>query len=229
MKLTPRLHAIATKVPAGSVVVDIGTDHAYIPVYLLKNHIAASVIASDNRVGPLDAAAETVNLFNVEKMVDLRLGNGLDVLRGGDQVDVIIIAGMGGETIRAILTRGLSVITPKIHLVLQPMTETGLVRCWLSERGFSIINEDIAQEGENFYEIIVAQLNDTVNKNEYLEIGPRLIEDRHPLLKPMLEQRLNRMRLAAVNAAKSDSTQAQERFTQLEIEIARIEEVLSCL
>lgn len=227
IRLTPRLQAIAEKIPSGSVVADIGTDHAYIPVYLLTNRIASHVIASDNKEGPLRAAAETIQLFNVEKAVDLRLGNGLEVLKQDDDVDVLVIAGMGGETVSAVLAQGEHL--PK-RLVLQPMTEAGMVRSWLLANGFSIIQEDIAWEDNFYYEIIIAEfVGGALPRLENLEIGPCLLADKHPLFKPMLEQRVVRLRKAAQGAASSNTPAARQRVAQLNERITNLEEVLACL
>ena len=229
MKLTPRLQAIADIIPAGKVVADIGTDHAYIPVYLVKNHLALRVIASDSRTGPLRAAAETAKIFNIDKMVDLRLGDGLSVL-APDNVDVVVIAGMGGETICSILSRGGEILQRVGLLVLQPMTESGLVRSWLIQNGYGLVSEDIAQEDDNFYEIIAARQDRAFSvDSRFLEIGPLLVQNKHPLLKPMLNQRLSRTRRAAASAGRSISPGAKNRSKELQDQIVLVEEVLSCL
>jgi len=228
MKLTPRLQAIADKIPPGSAVADIGSDHAYIPVYLLVNRLARRVIASDNNKGPLTAAAQTLKLFNLEKAVDLRLADGLEAIKPEDDVDTVVIAGMGGETICSILARGKDIISAAVSLVLQPMTDAGLVRRWLADNGFAIVDEDIAQEGARFYEIIVARRGQGMERQDFSdEIGPVLLAKKHPLLKPMLEQRLRRLRKAAAYA--SHSAAARERVRQLEERARYLEEVLSWL
>jgi tRNA (adenine22-N1)-methyltransferase len=230
MRLTPRLQAIANQIPAGSIVADIGSDHAYIPVYLLSNHLTTRVIASDSRPGPLQAACENLKLFNVDKMAELRLGDGLEVLNEADQVDVIVIAGMGGETTISILDKGRGRLKLETRLVLQPMTSIGLVRTWLVENGFIILEEDIAQEGENYYEIIVAQfLNARAEPQRQVAFGPRLIANKHPLLKPMLEQQLGRIRRAISSATQADSKAASDRVLELQARAEDLEEVLSWL
>jgi tRNA (adenine22-N1)-methyltransferase len=212
-------------------VADIGTDHAYIPVYLLRNRLAARVIASDSRNGPLRAAEETAKIFNIDKMVDIRLGDGLTVLEAADHVDVVVIAGMGGETICSILDRGQKILKGISLLVLQPMTEPGLVRSWLVENGYGLVQEDIAQEGENYYEIMAARQdnNYSVNDPRLLEVGPLLVENKHPLLKPLLKQRLSRTRTAAAKAEKSISSAARNRNFELRGQVSLLEEVLSWL
>lgn len=230
MQLTPRLQAIANQIPHGARVADIGTDHAYIPVYLLLNRLAGHVIASDSRKGPLKAAEETMNLFNLANVADLRLGNGLDVLNPADDFNVVVIAGMGGETICSILARGQNKLGPDVRLVLQPMTESGLVRKWLVENNWAIVEEDIAQEDRKFYEIIAAVLGNTaLDDPRMLDIGPLLVKHKHPLLKPMLEQRLKRLSRAASRAAGSQSAMARSRAEELRSRRDFIREVLTWL
>lgn len=231
MQLTPRLQAIANQIPHGARVADIGTDHAYIPVYLLLNRIAGHVIASDSRKGPLKAAEETMNLFNLGNVADLRLGDGLDVLNPADDFNVVVIAGMGGETICSILDRGQDKLGPDIRLVLQPMTEQGLVRKWLVDNDWAIVEEDIALEDRKYYEIIAAVPGnaDTIDDSRMLDIGPLLLKRKHPLLKPMLEQRLKRLSRAASRASGSQSATARSRAAELRSRRDFIREVLTWL
>lgn len=231
VKLTPRLQAVADKVPPGSRVADIGTDHAYIPVYLLMNRLSAKVIATDSRPGPLQAAEETLQLFNLSQAAELRLGDGLGILREEDNVDVIIVAGIGGETICSILAAGLNLLKNDILLVLQPMTCVDSVRIWLADKGFSIVLEDIAQEEDRYYEVIVARWSGQTSlaREKYLTIGPDLAARRHPLLKPMLQKRLEFKEAAFAGAGISNTSAAKDRILELEKEILLLREVLTWL
>lgn len=231
MKLTPRLQAIADKVPPGDRVADIGTDHAYIPVYLLMNRLSPNVIATDSRQGPLLAAEETLKLFGLSQAADLRLGEGLGVLKVEDQVGTVIITGIGGESTCRILEAGIKLLETGPLLVLQPMTAVGLVRQWLADKGFSILQEDIAQEGEEYYEIIVARWRGGAaqDKPKYLALGPQLIAQKHPLLAPMLRARITRLQEAAGLARRSSAPAAEQRVRELEAQIIGLQEVLSWL
>src|SRR5690554_5245123 len=143
MKLTPRLQAIAELIPPGSVVADIGTDHAYLPVYLLQEQICRRAIAADVKEAPLAQAQETVAAFNCHQKIDLRLGDGLDVLKEEDQVDTIVIAGLGGRTIVRILEKGQEKLKNIKRLILQPMNEAGCLRLYLAKNGFAIVTETL--------------------------------------------------------------------------------------
>lgn len=231
VKLTPRLQAIADKVPPGSRVADIGTDHAYIPVYLLVNRLSPNVIATDSRQGPLATAGDNLNLFSLSQVSQLRLGAGLSVLKEEDRVETVIIAGMGGETICSILAADISLLKSGLLLVLQPMTNGAAVRKWLVDNRFEIIDEDIASEDDDYYEIIVAKWSGTVQviEEKLLAVGPVLVANKHPLLKPLLGKRLNRLKNAKNAAAKSSSATARSRVNQLAQEISWLEAVNQCL
>ncbi len=231
MKLTPRLQAVAALVPEGTVVADIGTDHGYIPVYLMVNRIARRVIATDANSFPLQSARETINLFNLADRITLRLGDGLSALAPDDEVDVLIVAGMGGNLITRILGQGLHQLETVRNLVLQPMSQAGEVRRWLAVNRWGLISEDLVQEGDRIYEVIGAgpESQSTFNldsQDPLLEVGPLLVSCCHPLLPDLLQQRLATLARAAAGAQQSDSRQAQQRQVLLQQRTEFLEEVL---
>lgn len=150
LQLTPRLQVIADQVSAGARPADIGTDHAYLPVWLLLNGVVERVIAADLRPGPLERARQTAQRYGVEERVDLRLCDGLAGIRP-EEADTIVIAGMGGDTIQGILTA--APWAREKALLLQPMTGQPELRRWLGERGYAICRETVAQEGQRLYSV----------------------------------------------------------------------------
>lgn len=150
MELSPRLQAVADQVPEGAVFADIGTDHAYLPVWLLLNGRIDHAIAADLREGPLARARETAAQYGVTDRVSFRLCDGLTGIRAGE-TDVIAIAGMGGETIASILAA--APWTRECELLLQPMTSFPDLRFWLQQNGYMIENEKVVREGERLYSI----------------------------------------------------------------------------
>lgn len=152
MELTPRLQVIADQVPEGARFADIGTDHGYLPVWLLLQGRIDRAIAADLRSGPLDRARETARQYSVTERMDLRLCDGLADIQP-EEVDVIAIAGMGGETIAAILENAPWTKEGKL-LLLQPMTAFPELRSWLQTHGYVIENEKIAREGKRLYSIL---------------------------------------------------------------------------
>lgn len=149
MELSPRLQSIARQVPQGARLADVGTDHGYLPVWLLLNGRIERAIAADLRTGPLDRARQTAQQYGQTENISLRLCDGLADI-GADEVDVVVIAGMGGETIAAILEAAPWTRQDKL-LLLQPMTGASRLRQWLQVHGYAIKKETIASEGNRFY------------------------------------------------------------------------------
>lgn len=153
MELTARLQTIADQVPQGAILADIGTDHAYLPVWLLLNGRISHAIAADLRDGPLARAHETAAQHRVSDKISFRLCNGLADIEP-DEADTIVIAGMGGETIAAILEDAPWTKEGKL-LLLQPMTSFPNLRLWLQQNGYQIIKEIISREGKRLYSCLI--------------------------------------------------------------------------
>lgn len=151
MELSPRLHTIAQQVPMGARLVDVGTDHGYLPVWLLLNHQIKSAVAADLREGPLSHARETSRQHGLSESISFRLCDGLADIKA-DEVDTVVLAGMGGETIAAILKAAPWTRQEKL-LILQPMTGAPRLRLWLQDHGYTIIKEVICCEGKKLYSI----------------------------------------------------------------------------
>ncbi len=143
--ISPRLLCCAAMLK-GDVVCDIGTDHAYLPAYLIQSRKAKQVIATDVKQGPLNSAMGTLKRFQVEQNIKLVLSDGFDKVNPKGITDVVI-AGMGGETIRDILSASsASFIKNNVNLVLQPMTKAEVLRAWLAENGFAITRETAVKD-----------------------------------------------------------------------------------
>lgn len=153
--LDDRLLCAAALVRPGSRVADIGTDHAYLPLYLVKQGICPTAIASDIRPGPADSARRNVEAAGLSDRIDVRLGDGLTGI-SPDEVDDILIAGMGGETMAAILQGAGWVKHPRYRLVLQPMTRPEQLRRWLLTNGFSLQTEQVVPDGRHLYTVMAA-------------------------------------------------------------------------
>ena len=154
MELTPRLRAIAEQVPKGAKLADIGTDHGYLPVWLILNGIVETAIASDLREGPLDRARQTAARYGAAERISFRLCGGLDGI-ARSEADVIAIAGMGGDTIAQILAA--APWAREKTLLLQPMTALPALRRWLGQNGYAIRAERVAREGQRLYSIWTAE------------------------------------------------------------------------
>jgi tRNA (adenine22-N1)-methyltransferase len=146
MNITSRLLCVASFVRESSVVADIGTDHAYLPIYLVQSGCADKAFACDVKKAPLQLAEKNINEHNLTDKIKTILSNGL-LNVPLDVVGDIVIAGMGGILIRDIICDSLDIVQNANLLILQPMNAVEVIRKWLYENGFDIIEEDLAGEG----------------------------------------------------------------------------------
>lgn len=154
--LDKRLIACASFVTKNSIAADIGTDHAYLPVYLIKNGISRFVYACDIKDGPLKAAYLTVEQSGYEDKISVIKSDGLDSVPISGVTDVIA-AGMGGETIAEIIGRCDYLKKNRVNLILQPMTRAYILRRFLCENGFFIKTEEAVKSGGFCYTVINAE------------------------------------------------------------------------
>lgn len=192
MKLTDRLLKIALLVSKGKKIADIGTDHGYIPVYLLNKGTIPFAILADVNKGPLENARKEVKYNNLTDKTDLRLGSGIEVLKK-DEVDEIIIAGMGGILISELLEANKEVAHSVDKLILQPMQAQEELRKYLLGNGYEIVNEVLVKEDFRIYEIIETKYTgkNTILEDEiYFEVSKKLIENNDPLLKEFIDKKI---------------------------------------
>ena len=187
MYLSPRLQIIANSINSYVIMADIGSDHAHLPIYLLKNNRIKKAIATDVNKGPIEIAKSRIQGDNLTNSIETRLGNGLCALKK-DEADVIVIAGMGGILITEILEDGIDIARSAKQLVLQPMRDSDLLRRWLYKNSFHIVNEELVKEEDKIYEVIWAA-NGAVefDRQDLMLIGDKLIKKAHPLLREYIE------------------------------------------
>ncbi|MTV47503.1 SAM-dependent methyltransferase [Heliobacillus mobilis] len=249
-ELSPRLQRLAEAVPQGSVLADIGTDHAYLPVYLVKKGIIPRAIGVEVHPGPLEAAKQHVIAFRVSEQIDIRPGDGLAPLQP-EEVQAITIAGMGGGTIQSILEAGEKTgkLTGVSRLVLQPLEGAKELRQWLSGHGWSFVEEDLVAEGHRIYEVIVvdkniksepmtmtilsgtaspetSSLGISFSEDVIWELGPLLLLNRHPLLIQVVVRLLERERRALEGLQRArnrdESMVEKKRMRVEELERVRV-------
>lgn len=150
LELTPRLGLLASWVRPGAKLADVGTDHAYLPVWLMLHGGVSSAIASDLRSGPLQRARENAEAWGVTKRLDLRLCDGLSGI-GPEECDTVVIAGMGGENIAAILAAAPWTADGCHTLLLQPQSRAESLRQFLSENGYRIAREELVLDRGTLY------------------------------------------------------------------------------
>lgn len=231
IKLSKRLRKTASYLPEGAVFADIGSDHAYLPCHVCLMDKSAKAIAGEINEGPFNSAVETVTQFGLTNAIEVRLGNGLQVLNEGE-VQQIIIAGMGGSLIKTILDAGIQKLTQVDRIIAQPNIDARNVRKWFNQQNFTITGEAIIEENGHIYEIIAAdkQASDNPYKNGQMDkqllFGPFLLKDKsavfykkwnHEYIK--LQRVINQMKCARVKDI--------EKIFQFEKELSWIEEVIN--
>ena len=223
MNIGDRLEAIGKLVPQGCVLADIGTDHAYLPVWLLEQGKIASAIAGDIAEGPCLAAKNTVSMHGMKGKVEVRLGSGLKVLQTGE-ADCIAIAGMGASTMIEILEADMPLAVEAKRLVLQPMAGAASLRKWLIQNGWHIVAEDLVADGRHLYEIMAVERGESeAFSDAVLEIGPSLIEAKHPLLAKQFERQINNYKKLLANMGKSEQARASEKYIAWEKLVQELE------
>ncbi|WP_242843160.1 class I SAM-dependent methyltransferase [Lacrimispora celerecrescens] len=192
MKLSRRLETIASFVPEGSTVADIGTDHGYIPIHLVQEGKAKHAIAMDVRKGPLLRAQAHIHEAGLEAHVEVRLSDGLLKLEQ-NEADCVVIAGMGGELIIHILEEGRGLWEGIPHWVLSPHSELDKVRRFLEEQEFFTWRETMIKEDGKFYTVMGINRTNKAGEKDNREIsyryGRSLLESKDPVLKEYLKKR----------------------------------------
>lgn len=165
MQISKRLEAVADMVTPGCHIADIGTDHAYIPIYLAQAGKIVRAVAMDVNKGPLERAKEHICSYGLESMIETRLSDGLDALQPGE-ADQIVIAGMGGPLIVRILRDGVEKLTEECELILQPQSEIQSVRAYLKEMNYCILREEMICEEGKYYPMMKAVRKEMLSDRE---------------------------------------------------------------
>lgn len=229
MELPKRLAVLAACVLQGKTAADIGTDHAYLPIYLIEQGICNTVIATDLREGPYRSAEKKIMEHALTDRISLRLGDGLKPLAPGE-AETVILAGLGGNTIRGILSDAPQVLAMVKRLVLQPMTDAGDLRLWLVSHGWRITDEHLIEDEGRIYVIIVAEHGyELIDNPVLLELGPRLLEKGSPLLGTYLDGFIVKYERILAGLARAQSNVAGEKAAVIREKLAKIKEVASCL
>ena len=183
MDISFRLNKIAEKVSKNSIIADIGTDHAYIPIFLYKNNIIKKAIACDISKGSLEKAKLNILKYNLGQYIETRLGNGLEKVSLEDNVDTIIMAGMGGMLMIDILKNDMEIAKASKTLILQPQKDIVEVRKFLHKNEFQIQDEEMIIDEGKFYNIIIAKKGvQSFTEKEYM-FGKANIEKKCDILK----------------------------------------------
>jgi tRNA (adenine22-N1)-methyltransferase len=209
MKLGKRLKLIASKISKNFTIVDIGTDHAYLPIYLISKGITKRVIATEILPGPYNKAQENIKKAGLQDFIELRLGSGLKPVRPKEG-NIAVIAGMGAMTIINILNESKETAYSFKKLIFQPMRNRAELRKYLLTTGYEIIDEDVAVEDKKYYEIIVARktqaLLDSFDEIDVI-VGPVLRKKRTPVVVEYIQHRMTILQnlIKSLNASNSEA------------------------
>ena len=180
--LSLRLERVAANVPKGARLADIGSDHGYLPVALMRRGLITMAVAGEVATTPFHAAQRTVRDNGLEQQITVRLADGLAAMKPDDGITAISVCGMGGETVRDILESGKRHLSGQERLILQPNGGEQPLRQWLMDNGYSILREELLRENRFYYEIIVAERAGPVAYTaEQLYFGPLQLQARSPV------------------------------------------------
>ena len=213
LKISNRLCTAASYVRDGAVVADIGTDHAYLPIFLALNNRISNAIASDINEGPINKARENIAKHNLNDKIYTCVANGLDGIENHAPTD-IVICGMGGELIAQIIDKSDYAKKQGIRLILQPMTSIKELREYL-QNGFSIVDEDIVFEDNKIYQIICVEYDGIVREfnDIQLELGPVNIEKGgelfNMLLNSIIKKREKKLKGLIVGGYNTEETERE--------------------
>ena len=193
MELSIRLKTIVSMIEECDSAVDVGTDHGYVPIYLVKNGVIKTAIASDINRGPVEKARKNVHLNNVSKQISCRLGSGLSTVNRGE-AQIAIIAGMGGNLIRDILEADLDLVKEFKYMILQPVQNAEVLREYLYITGYDILDEEICNDDGKFYEIIKVKYNTkpVILDSIYYEISKILLDKKSIVMQSFIEYKLQK-------------------------------------
>ncbi|SFW74752.1 tRNA (adenine(22)-N(1))-methyltransferase TrmK [Pseudomonas sp. NFACC04-2] len=226
--LSMRLERVAAHMPAGAHLADIGSDHAYLPVALLRRGVIATAVAGEVAWTPLRAAERTVGENGLEQRISVRLANGLAAIEPEDGITAISLCGMGGETIRDILDSGKARLNGHERLILQPNGGEQPLRLWLMENDYRILCEEVLRENRFYYEIIVAERAGPLTYTaEELYFGPLQMQARTPTFLAKWQRLLRQKQKTLASFAKARQAVPEEKLQDIARQVRWISALLA--
>lgn len=233
MQLSDRLRTVADFVTPGRTLADIGTDHGYVPIELVRTGVVPRAYAMDINKGPIERAKEHIAQEHLSEQIETRLSDGLAALKK-DEAESIIIAGMGGELTVKILKEGKEILDSIKELILSPHSEICMVREYLVENGYEIIKEDMVYDAGKYYTVMKAEktekgvedLKAIYNRPIYYLYGYHLIREKNPVLKSFLEYKEKQSRKILEEVRKNAGTQAKNRIDEITKDIEYMKETI---
>jgi len=220
MKISNRLKLIASFVDDNSYIIDVGCDHALLDIFLVENKKNVKAIASDINKGPLESAEKNIKKYNLEDKIEIKLGNGITTIN--DEVDTIIISGLGGETIIDILKEDLNRLKNINKMIISPHSDTHLVRKEIVKLGFKIENEIFTYDQKKSYEIIKFIKGKKIYTEEELFFGPINLKQKNEYFYKYYRELNNKLK----KILKTIPNTNKNKVNKLKDKIKRLDEIL---
>ena len=230
MELSKRLNFIINNIDKVSVLADVGTDHGYIPLYATQNGLCHKAIAIDINKDPLDKARLNAILEGAGDELEFRLGDGLNPLKK-DEVEAVVIAGMGGNLIRDILEENIEKVASFNYLILVPAQNPEVLREYLYNNDYEIICENLCEEDGIYYELFKVIKKDGESMaldSIYHEVSPKLLMQKHPLMKDYLNSKLDNYK-KILSFITESTVSARDRRAAVEDKINIISNMINYL
>ena len=226
--LSQRLERVAAHIPAGARLADIGSDHAYLPVALMRRGLIAAAVAGEVAATPFHAASRTVDDNGLAQRITVRLADGLAAIEVADEITAISLCGMGGETIRDILDSGKAHLNGGERLILQPNGGEQPLRQWLMNNGYQILHEELLRENRFYYEIIVAERAEAVTYSaEQLYFGPLQMQARSPEFLAKWQRMLRQKRKTLASLEQARQAVPTQKVQEIVQQVKWIEQLLA--
>ena len=217
LRISKRLGAAAALCRDNAFIADVGTDHAYLPIYLLQNNKIRGGVVSDINKGPIERAKDHICEYGAADKLTPVLCDGLAPLESFSPEDIFIL-GMGGELIAKIISEADFTKKKGVRLILQPMTHPELLRKFLTENGYRIVKETLVEE-EKIYQILAAEYSGeiTVYNQTELLFGKQNIASPTPLFYKLLDrtQKVMLDRIEPKRAAGADTSEEENLLKQI--------------
>ena len=238
VKISDRLKTAASLIREGAVLADVGTDHGYVPIYLLEQKKIKSAIAMDINKGPLERAREHIHLYGMDAYIQTRLSDGVAALEKGE-ADSILVAGMGGGLVIHILEEGKDICQAAGELILQPQSELCSVREYLAENGYVTEAERMVFEDGKYYPMMRAvktEQDETWNRLNDQTIavcdiyGPLLLRNGNPVLRRFLVRQHGQLtQILQTLEAQKESEQIIRRIAEVQEKLQQNESAYTIL
>ena len=229
LQLSKRLQTVVSFIPKGSILADIGSDHAYLPCYAYLHGYITKAVAGEVADGPFRSAKRQVEKCGLSHVISVRKGDGLQVV-APNEVDCVTIAGMGGTLISNILEAGKEKLTAVKRLILQPNVGAHIVRKWLLENGWELMDERILEEDGQIYEVLVAERGNPYRPYTQLHVelllGPFLLKERNEVFEKKWALEMNHWRDVIEQLKHAKKEEAMKKKHQLIETLRMVEEVL---